>query len=202
MNPRADGPRNERLAWRSPADLRGGRLRDRRRRMFEPAKTIRIIRSSRSAKKRHGSGTSDRNRPSHHSSIRKSDRRRPQWQELHMQLQGKTAIVTGAASGIGKEIARHFLSEGAKVAIADLNLDAARAAAEELDPTRRGGTRHPDGCDRRGPGRRRRRGGGAALRRRSISSFPTPASRSSLPSTSSCSATGRRCSPSTSTAPS
>ena len=52
-----------------------------------------------------------------------------------MQLQGKTAVVTGAASGIGKEIARHFLSEGARVAIADLNLDAARAAAEELDPT-------------------------------------------------------------------
>ncbi len=50
-----------------------------------------------------------------------------------MQLEGKTAIVTGAASGIGKEIARQFLGEGAKLAIADLNLDAARAAAQELD---------------------------------------------------------------------
>ena len=52
-----------------------------------------------------------------------------------MQLQGRTAIVTGAASGIGKEISRLFLNEGANVAIADLNLDAARAAAEQLDPS-------------------------------------------------------------------
>src|SRR4029453_9201571 len=52
-----------------------------------------------------------------------------------MQLTDKTAIVTGAASGIGKEIARHFSNEGAKVAIADINLDAARATAAELDPS-------------------------------------------------------------------
>jgi 3-hydroxybutyrate dehydrogenase len=52
-----------------------------------------------------------------------------------MQLQNKTAIVTGAASGIGKEIARQFVEEGAKVAIADLNLQAARAAADEIDPS-------------------------------------------------------------------
>ncbi len=53
-----------------------------------------------------------------------------------MQLIDKTAIVTGAGSGIGKEIARHFSKEGAKVAMADINLDAARAAAAELDPER------------------------------------------------------------------
>jgi 3-hydroxybutyrate dehydrogenase len=51
-----------------------------------------------------------------------------------MQLKDKTAIVTGAASGIGKAIARQFVIEGANVAIADLNLDAARVAAQELDP--------------------------------------------------------------------
>lgn len=51
-----------------------------------------------------------------------------------MELKNKTAIVTGAASGIGKEIARGFVLEGAKVAIADLNLEAARATALELDP--------------------------------------------------------------------
>jgi len=52
-----------------------------------------------------------------------------------MQLHNKIAIVTGAASGIGKEIARQFIDEGARVAIADLNLEAARAAAKELDPS-------------------------------------------------------------------
>ena len=50
-----------------------------------------------------------------------------------MVLAGKVAVVTGAASGIGKEIARHFLAAGAKVAIADLNADAADATAREFD---------------------------------------------------------------------
>ncbi len=49
-----------------------------------------------------------------------------------MKLSGKTAIVTGAASGIGKAIAELFASEGAKVAIADLNLDSAKLAADEI----------------------------------------------------------------------
>jgi 3-hydroxybutyrate dehydrogenase len=49
-----------------------------------------------------------------------------------MKLQGKVAIVTGAASGIGKAIARRFAGEGAKVIIADLNLDQATAVAAEI----------------------------------------------------------------------
>jgi 3-hydroxybutyrate dehydrogenase len=49
-----------------------------------------------------------------------------------MKLQGKSAIITGAASGIGKEIAMTYAREGAQVAIADLNLDAAKAAADEI----------------------------------------------------------------------
>ncbi|HEX4235282.1 MAG TPA: 3-hydroxybutyrate dehydrogenase [Caldimonas sp.] len=48
------------------------------------------------------------------------------------QLQDKIAIVTGAASGIGKEIAALYAREGARVVIADLNRDAAMAVAEEL----------------------------------------------------------------------
>ncbi|MBR0682477.1 3-hydroxybutyrate dehydrogenase [Roseomonas eburnea] len=49
-----------------------------------------------------------------------------------MRLKDKVAIVTGSASGIGKEIAKTFVREGAKVVIADLNLDAAGATAQEL----------------------------------------------------------------------
>ena len=52
-----------------------------------------------------------------------------------MRLRDKVAIVTGAASGIGKEIAIIFLREGAKVAIADLDQKAADATAREIDPT-------------------------------------------------------------------
>ncbi|CEJ84302.1 D-beta-hydroxybutyrate dehydrogenase (BDH) (3-hydroxybutyrate dehydrogenase) (3-HBDH) [Hyphomicrobium sp. GJ21] len=49
-----------------------------------------------------------------------------------MKLDGKVALVTGAASGIGHQIARRYVEAGGRVAIADLNLDAAKAAAKEL----------------------------------------------------------------------
>lgn len=50
-----------------------------------------------------------------------------------MRLENKVAIVTGAASGIGKQIALTYVQAGAKVAIADLNLDAANATAKEFE---------------------------------------------------------------------
>ncbi len=55
-----------------------------------------------------------------------------------MKLKDKVCIVTGAASGIGKAIALTFAREGGKVVIADLNREAAQAAADEIG--RSGGT--------------------------------------------------------------
>ncbi|SEH00986.1 3-oxoacyl-[acyl-carrier protein] reductase [Nonomuraea solani] len=53
-----------------------------------------------------------------------------------MLLNGKTAVVTGAAQGIGLAIAELFAGHGARVVIGDLNLEAAEAAAEKLGPAR------------------------------------------------------------------
>ena len=50
-----------------------------------------------------------------------------------MRLKDKVAVVTGAASGIGKDIALVFAREGAKIAIADLDQKAAEAAVREID---------------------------------------------------------------------
>lgn len=49
-----------------------------------------------------------------------------------MRLQDKTALVTGGGSGFGAGIVRKFAAEGAKVCVADINLDAAQTIAEEV----------------------------------------------------------------------
>lgn len=51
-----------------------------------------------------------------------------------MRLSGKSALVTGAASGFGAEIARVFAREGAKVTLMDLNLEGAKTVAGEIGP--------------------------------------------------------------------
>lgn len=54
-----------------------------------------------------------------------------------MRLKDKVAVVTGAASGIGKEIAQTYAREGARVVIADLNQQGADAAAAEINGAER-----------------------------------------------------------------
>ncbi len=51
-----------------------------------------------------------------------------------MRLNGKAALITGAARGIGFEFARSYIAEGATVALADVNATAVTRAAESLGP--------------------------------------------------------------------
>jgi NAD(P)-dependent dehydrogenase (short-subunit alcohol dehydrogenase family) len=56
----------------------------------------------------------------------------PERLDFDFPLEGKTAFVTGAASGIGAAIADAFAQKNVRVAVVDMNLDAAQAKAQEL----------------------------------------------------------------------
>jgi 3-oxoacyl-[acyl-carrier protein] reductase len=64
-------------------------------------------------------------------------------------MQGRTAVVTGAAQGLGEAIARTLAARGASVVLADLNQEGARAVAEELAAG--GASTHAVGVDVRDP---------------------------------------------------
>src|SRR5262245_59985075 len=53
-------------------------------------------------------------------------------EEVPMRLTEKVAIITGSGRGIGREMARRYAADGARVAVADINDETARRTAAEI----------------------------------------------------------------------
>ncbi|HEY7629068.1 MAG TPA: SDR family oxidoreductase [Thermoleophilaceae bacterium] len=58
-------------------------------------------------------------------------------------MEGKRAVVTGAASGLGREVAKLFAAEGARVVVADMNADGADAVVQEIESAGGTAVAHP-----------------------------------------------------------
>jgi NAD(P)-dependent dehydrogenase (short-subunit alcohol dehydrogenase family) len=70
---------------------------------------------------------------------------------VNMRFQDKIAIVTGGASGIGKEVATRFVAEGGSVVINDRDRAKAEAAARQIDPGGKRAVVHVEISPRRPP---------------------------------------------------
>ena len=57
---------------------------------------------------------------------------------MHGRVEGKTALITGGGSGLGREAAMHLAEEGANIVVSDLNEDTAQATADEINANRQG----------------------------------------------------------------
>ena len=115
--------------------------------------------------------------------------RRPSIGFAPMRLEGKIALVTGGASGIGAATARRLAAEGARVAIGDVNEDGAREVAGELDGLGLRARRDRHRLGARGRGRDRGASSG-----RSTCSSTTPAPTSSRSSSTPTRGCGTSCS--------
>ena len=69
---------------------------------------------------------------------------------MHGRVEGKTALITGGGSGLGREAAMHLAEEGANIVVSDLNEDTAQATADEINANRHAAAlaaRHDVSCE-------------------------------------------------------
>src|SRR5438445_8283472 len=96
------------------------------------ARSSRWRRSADGARRRGARRPSRRHHLPHARQGQAASLRRRRKGNVNMRLAGKSALITGSARGIGRAFAEAYIGEGATVAIADINLEAAKKAAAEI----------------------------------------------------------------------